>query len=144
MRNRTMTFVAAAGALIIFNVLFFIWTPDDRPTVSWISYIFMTLSFVILTLKYIYPRKGQRETYSLVVPEIALAYMIISIIAGVLLMILPANVTIAITIQLLLLIYYGTRIAIHIQANRRTARNEEERKDKVADLKSVAAQIKIS
>lgn len=142
MRNKTMTLLAGAGALAVFNLLFFIWTDSPRSAVCWISYAFMTLSFVILTLTYIYPRKGQGETYSLVVPEVALKYLAASALAGALLMFFTESVAIALTVELLMLLYFMTHIVIHVQANRRTALNVEARQHKVADLKKVAAQVK--
>lgn len=137
-----MTLLAGAGVLAVFNLLFFIWTDSPRSAVCWISYAFMTLPFVILTLTYIYPRKGQGETYSLVVPEIAVKYLAASLVAGVLLMIFTESVALALTVELLMLVYFMTQIVIHLQANRRTALNEERRQGKVADMKKVAAQIK--
>ncbi len=143
MKNKTMTLLAAAGVLAVFNILFFIWTGSERSAVAWIGYGFMTLSFVILVLTYIFPRKGRGETYSLVVPQVAVTYMALTAVLSVVLMILTSNTTIALTLELLLSIYYVTNIVIHVQANRRTAANEEARQRKVDDLKKLAAQVKI-
>lgn len=137
-----MTLLAGAGLLVVFNILFFIWTGSERSSVDWIGYGFMTLSFIILVLTYIFPRKGRGEAYSLVVPQVAVTYMLLTALLSVILMILINSVTIALTLELLLTVYYIVHIVLHVQANRRTASNEEARQNKVVDLKKITAQVK--
>lgn len=138
-----MTILAAAGVLVVFNILFYLWTDSDRSAVCWISYGFITLSYVIFVLTYFFPRKGRGETYSLVVPQIAITYMALNLCLGIILMILTSNITIALTLELLLSLYYIAHIVIHVQANRRTAANETARKAKVSEIRQISSQLKL-
>lgn len=143
MKNRIISISLSLVVLIVFNVLFFLWTDADRGAVEWLSYGFVTGGYLWFLAALFSPRSGGNDTYALTLPYVAGGYLAAASIAGVALMILTDSTAIALSVHLVLLTIYMLRFGLHHAANTATTAAVAAQKRDVDYVRNTAADIKM-
>ncbi len=127
-------------AMAVIILLFLLWAPRD--TTAWICLGATLLGCLWSMVVIFYPRAGQGETYSYTLPQTVSVYLLLTILAGILLMALHAGVTVAITVQALLLLAFAIIFGINTGANRASAAERTAQAEARADLRDAAFEVK--
>ena len=143
MKNRTFVSILLQVILVFLNVLFFLWVETEScSTVTWISYACTMLSYVVLEIAILVPRRDNWYVWGLSLIYIATMYFIVVFVSSVALSLVVESITIALSVQLILALIFIVWGSLHLLANRNSARTLQEQEQKIEYVRIVGARLK--
>ena len=146
LNNKTLVSLFPVIIFVVYTVLTFVIWGDNKESGFWIGWIFALIATAITTaLPYLMVKSG-KEVKSIIdgfsVHFVTLCYFGAALVLGVLCMILNDNaVTFQIILQIILLAAYGFFIVASFMGKNIISGLEQEQKEKVYFVKSIAADL---
>lgn len=128
---------------LIYNILLFI-IKKDFVTVSWISYFFTMVGFVVLLFDAFIPEEkfSRYPMFGLSVSTYSITFFVIQLVFGILLMLFDGfNTTFALVIEILLLAFYLFRIIQVLVAKEIVAKQDNKVKQKEFYIRSLLIEL---
>lgn len=105
--------------IIVFNVVFFLFKPEETHAGIWISYTFIHLAYIAVVITQVLDKKNKEVTLNLSSYLISLIYFIIEFIIGVAFIIInPAEYKLSIALQLALAGIYVVVLIANLIVNK--------------------------
>lgn len=143
MRLKKLGIILLQVILVVLNVLFFMWTePSMRSSVVWLSYTFVTISYLILEAAILVPRQYQSRTWNWSLIYIAAMLFVAELFLGIVLSSLFDTITLPITIQLVTLLGFMVWGYLHVSASTKTTAALKKQEQEAVYARDLALQVK--
>ncbi len=142
MKFRVLGIVLLQVVLVILNILFFMWTGPGRSSVVWLSYAFSTIAYLVLEAVILVPRKYKWRAWNFSLIYIAAMFFVSELILGIVLSLLTTNVTLCLTLQLILLLGFMVWGYMHVKTSLTTTEALIKQEEESVYAKELALQVK--
>lgn len=143
MKNRTFVTILLQVILILLNLLFFLWADTENcSAVTWISYACAMLAYAVLEIAVLVPRRDNWYVWGLNLVYIAIMYFLVVLISGVVLSLVVKSITIALSVQLVLVLIFIVWGSLHLLANRNSSQALLVQEQKVEYVRIVGDRLK--
>lgn len=142
MKNKIQYLLLSAVSLIVFNILFFLWVKNPS-SADWVCYVAITLGFLFVCATQTIPTPGAGYSYSMTLPGIAVSYLSLAIIIGIVFMMLHIGFSITLTTYLILTLATIIWFSANLAANRRSTGTIDVQEGSLHTLRNYAFEIEM-
>lgn len=142
MKNQVLYILLTVVVIVVFNILFFLWV-DNLSSADWICYSAITGGCLFVCGTMIFPPSGRENTYEMALPKIAISYLGLAVVIGMLLMILHIGFALTLTVYLILVLATILWFIANVVVARKTAVSIAAQKEAVDTLRNYAFELKM-
>lgn len=142
MKNQVLYMLLTAVVIVAFNILFFLWV-NNPSSADWICYSAITGGCLFVCGTMIFPPSGRENTYEMALPNIAISYLVLAVVIGILFMILHIGFAITLTVYLILALATLLWFIANVVVARKTALSIAAQKDSAETLRNYAFELQM-